>query len=220
MFRLSPAGRAGQPPATFTRLAVVAEVEVQRRSGPAPGATREEVVALAREHFLESRRIDVQAIAQECGLARTTMYRWFGSRQALLSEAMLGVFEARIADARAVVPGHGAPALLDTVNLIYRGLVVAPHLRSFISRERQVALRVITSSTGQVHPRTVELITEMIDAEVERGDYEAATDTRTLAYVLVRLAEAMLFNYETDAIPKDMQSMREVQAALLGASPR
>ncbi len=33
----------------------------------------------------------------------------------------------------------------------------------------------------------------------------------------MRLAEALLFNYEADAVPKDAESLREVIAALLSA---
>jgi AcrR family transcriptional regulator len=193
----------------------VSVVEPQRKRGPAPGATREEVLALARAHWLDCRRIDVQAIAAECGVGRATVYRWFGSREGLIGEAMMGVFEARVADARAAVGGRGGEALLDTLGLIYRGLVAAPHIRTFIDRERATALPLMTSSRGPVHPRIVELIRELIDAEVEHGDYRAPTDTTTLAYVLVRMAEALLFNYEDDDLPKDLERLREVQAALL-----
>jgi AcrR family transcriptional regulator len=176
-----------------------------------------QVLAAARRRYLEGRRVDVRAIAAELGLARATIYRWFGSREGLIGEAMLGVFEQRVADARAAVPGRGAAALLDTLNLIYRGLAEAPHIRSFIDRERATALPLMTSSQGPVHPRLVEVIRDLIDAEVERGDYTPPTDTTTLAYVLVRLAEALLFNYADDDIPKDAQRLREVFAGLLGA---
>jgi AcrR family transcriptional regulator len=193
----------------------VAVAEPQRKRGPAPGATREEVLALARAHWLDCRRIEVQAIAAECGVGRATVYRWFGSREGLIGEAMMGVFEARVADARAAVGSRGGEALLDTLGLIYRGLVAAPHIRTFIDRERATALPLMTSSRGPVHPRIVELIRELIDAEVEQGDYRAPTDTTTLAYVLVRMAEALLFNYEDDDLPKDLERLREVQATLL-----
>jgi AcrR family transcriptional regulator len=192
------------------------ELQTPRKRGPAPGATREEVLELARSHWLDCRRIDVQAIAAECGVGRATVYRWFGSREGLIGEAMLGVFEARVADARAAIGGRGAVALLDTLGLVYRGLAEAPHIRAFIERERELALPLMTSSDGPVHPRIVELITALIDAEVERG-YRSPTDTTTLAYVLVRLAEALLFNYAADDIPKNVESLREVFAALLGA---
>ena len=202
---------------TGSASAAVSEREPPRRRGPAPGATREEVLELARSHWLQCRQIDVQAIAAECGVGRATVYRWFGSREGLIAEAMLGVFEARVRDARAAVRGRGAAALLETLDLVYRGLAAAPHIRSFIQREPATALSLMTSSQGMVHPRIVELIQGLIDAEVERGDYRTPADTATLAYVLVRLAEALLFNYDADEVPKNAESLREVVASLLGA---
>jgi AcrR family transcriptional regulator len=186
-----------------------------RRSGPAPGATREEVLEVTREHFLACERVDVRAIAAECGVGRATVYRWFGSREGLVGEAMVGVFERRVGDARAAVGGHGAKALLDTIDLIYRGIVAAPHLRHLVDSEPEFARRIMTSSTGRVNPRIVELIREMIDAEIERG-YEPPIDPATLAYVLVRLAESAMFHYATDELPTDLDRMREVQAVLIG----
>jgi AcrR family transcriptional regulator len=195
----------------------VSVAETPRKRGRTPGATREEVLALARAYWLDCRRIDVQAIAAESGVGRATVYRWFGSREGLIGEAMLGVFEDRVADARAAVGGRGAEALLDTIGLIYRGLAAAPHIRDFIERERSTAMPLMTSSRGPVHPRIVEIIEEMIELEVERGDYRPPTDPATLAYVIVRMAEALLFNYETDDLAKDLERLREVLAVLLGA---
>jgi AcrR family transcriptional regulator len=193
-------------------------VDAGRKRGPAAGATREEVLGRVTEEFLACRRIDVQAIAVECGVARATVYRWFGSRDRLIGEAMLGVVSRRIAEARGLVGGHGAGALLDTLDVVYRGLSAAPHVRHFIDQDRQTALPLMTSSSGALHPRMVEIVKGLIDDEVQGGHYEPPTDTAALAYVLVRLTEGMLFNYAEDDLPKDLDRMREVIAALLGVN--
>jgi len=184
------------------------------------GATREEVLACVTEEFLACHLIDVQAIAAECGIGRATLYRWFGSRDRLIGEAMLGVVSQRIADAREQVGGHGAKALLDTLDLVYRGLSAAPHVRYFIDQDRATALPLMTSSSGALHPRMVEITKGLIDAEVEGGHYEPPTDSATLAYVLVRLTEGLLFNYAEDDMPKDLERTREVIAVLLGVPQR
>lgn len=176
------------------------------------------MLELAKTHFLDCRRVDLQTIAAACGVGRATVYRWFGSREQLVGEAMLLVFEARTSEARAAIGGTGPKALLDTIDLIYRGLAEAPHIRAFVENEA-AALQVLTSGSGVVHPRVVEIIRGLISAEVERG-YEPPTDSATLAYVLVRLAEALLFNYTADDTPKALERMREVVAALLGAPVR
>lgn len=187
-----------------------------RKRGPAAGATREDVLARATQEFLACRRIDVRAIAADRGVGRATLYRWFGSRERLIGEAMLGVVAARTADARKFIGGHGPKALLDTMDLVYHGLSGAPHVRHFIDQDRATALPLMTSSSGALHPRMVEIVKGLIDDEVEGGHYEPPTDSATLAYVLVRLSEGMLFNYAEDDMPKDLERMREVIAALLG----
>src|SRR5258706_10268600 len=111
----------------------------QRKRGPAAGATREEVLARATAWFVDCRRVDVQALAAECGVGRATVYRWFGSREGLLGEVMVGLVAQRVVDARAEVRGHGAASLVDTFDLVYRGLSAAPHVRAFIERERPTA---------------------------------------------------------------------------------
>jgi AcrR family transcriptional regulator len=42
----------------------------------------------AMYRYLRGRRVDVQAIAGELGLGRSTIYRWFGSREELIGEVV------------------------------------------------------------------------------------------------------------------------------------
>src|SRR3954467_3171737 len=131
--------------------------EPPRRRGPAAGASRDEVLARTTADFLACRRIDVQAIAADCGVGRATIYRWFGSRDRLIGEGMLLVIAQRIGgarapppggggDARRAGPGEGVGATLASFDLVYRGLVGAPHVRAFIERDRATALPLMTSS--------------------------------------------------------------------------
>ena len=173
------------------------------------------MLALTRAEFLACRRIDVQAIARASGVGRATVYRWFGSRDLLIGEVMFSVVSQRVAEARALVGGHGAKALVDTFDLVYRGLSAAPHVRAFIESDRITALPLMTSSTGALHPRMVELIASLIEAEVDTDGYVPPSDPTVLAYAFVRLTEGVLFN-SADDLPKDLDRMREVVAALLG----
>ncbi len=186
-----------------------------RRGRPA-AASRDDVLASALYRYLRGRRIDVQAIAAELGLGRTTIYRWFGSRESLIGEVLIRAAEPLLDDARAAAKGRGGPALLDTFDRINRGLAVAPALRQFLEQERGVALRIMTSSGGVVQPYMVARLTAWIEDEVEAGTYEAPVDPATLAYAIVRLAEAFLYNDAVAGIRGDVDRLREVEAALLG----
>jgi AcrR family transcriptional regulator len=191
----------------------VESVRTSRRGRPA-AATREDVLAAALDAYLHGRRVDVRAIAAELGLGRTTIYRWFGSREGLIGEAVVRAAEPLFDEARAGASGQGGAALLDTFDHINRGLSAAPALRSFLELERD-ALRILTSSGGPVQPRMVARVRGIIEEEVARG-FRPAVDSATLAYAIVRLAEAFLYNDATAALRGDVDRLREIEAALLG----
>ena len=166
--------------------------------------------------YLRGRRVDVQAIAAELGLGRTTVYRWFGSREGLIGEVLVRAAKPLLEDARAKARGRGGPALLDTFDRLNRSLVDAPALRQFVEQEREVALRIITSSAGQPQQTMVARIAEMIEKEQRAGNYDPPVEPSTLAYAIVRLAEAFLFNDAIAGIRGDVDRLRDVEAAILG----
>ena len=167
--------------------------------------------------YLRGQRVDVQAIAGELGLGRTTIYRWFGSRDELLGEVLKCAAKPLLDDARAGAQGTGGLALLDTLDRFNRSLAEAPALRQFVENERETALRVITSSAGRVQPWVVGEITELIRQEVRAGTYRPAIEPATLAYAIVRLGEAFLYNDAVGGMRGDVARLREVQAAMFGA---
>ncbi len=170
--------------------------------------------------YLRGRRIDVQALAAELGLGRTTVYRWFGSREELIGEVAARAAEPLLREARASARGEGAQALLESFDRFNRELAASPALRSYIEQEREGALRVLTSAGGRVHPRMVELIAELIEQEERAGRYSAPVDRATLAYAIVRLAEAFLFSDAVAGVRSDVDRLAAVEAALLGCSAR
>lgn len=189
---------------------------VARRGRPA-AASRDQVLDAATYRYLRGQRVDVQAIAGELGLGRTTIYRWFGSREELIGEVVFRAAEPYIDAARAGARGRGGAALLDTFDRLNRSFAEAPALRQFVEREREVALRIITTSAGNFHPRMVARIVALIEDEVRAGAYDPPVEPETLGYAIVRLAEAFLFN---DAgMRSDVDRLREVEAAILGVSP-
>jgi AcrR family transcriptional regulator len=189
---------------------------VGRPPGPAAAATREQVLDVARREFGDGRRVDVSAIAAELGLARATLYRWFGSRDGLLGEMIARDAEEYFRRVRARVKGRGGRALLETFDQINRGLTRSSALRRFLEEERESALRTLTSSGGIVEPRSITVIAELIEDEVRRGTYDPPVDVPTLAYAIVGLANAFLYNDAVAGIRGDVDRLRDVEAALLG----
>jgi AcrR family transcriptional regulator len=195
---------------------VGAQLSGAPRRGPSPKATREEVLAAATAVFAAGHPVDVQAIATDLGVGRATIYRWFGSREGLLAEVLVGAAERLVADARAQTRGRGARALLTTFDTVNRRLAHAPALRQFVQDERPLATRLYILSGGPVQQRMVQLIRSLIDERVGQDGFAPPTDPETLAYAVVRLAEAFLFNDATAGSSGDLDRLRDLEAALLG----
>jgi AcrR family transcriptional regulator len=187
-----------------------------RRPGRPAASTREAALTLATERFLAGERVDVQAIARELGLARATMHRWFQTRELLLGELLGTLGEQRMTAIRAETGGHGARALLQTLDRFNREIAATRGMRVLLAQEQERALRILTSSAGLVQPRVVACLERLIDAEVKAGHFAAPIPPRVLAYATVRLGEAFLYNDAIVGIRGDTERLRQVEAALLG----
>jgi len=189
------------------------------RGRPA-AASREDVLEAAMYRYLRGRRVDIRAIAAELGLGRPTIYRWFGSREDLIGAVLIRAADPLLDTARAKARGRGGRALLDTFDRFNRSLADAPALRQFVEQERDAALRIICSGAGTVQPHLVARIAGLIEEEARRGTYDPPVEPATLAYAIVRLAEAFLFNDAVAGMRGDVDRLREIEAALLGVSSR
>lgn len=187
-----------------------------RRPGRPATASREDVVRVAREQFLSGHRVELTLVANRLGLGRPTIYRWFGSRDALLSEIIAGELESLIAHHRKQVSRTGARGLLELFDRVNRSLARSSALRALLEQERSGALRLLTSSGGSVQPTAVRCVQELIEAEVATGTYEPPAAPAALAYAIVRLAEAFLYNDVAIGIRGDWLALHQVEAALLG----
>jgi AcrR family transcriptional regulator len=196
-------------------MTTATESRQPRRGRPAT-ASRADVVAAARAQVMAGERVDLTVVARDLGRGRATIYRWFGSREGVLSEVIGDESEALIRHHRHAVRRRGVHGLLEVFDRINRSLSRSMPLRRYVEQEGAAALRLLTSSTGAVQSRGVALIAEMIEAEVMAGRFEAPADPETLAYAIVRLCEAFLYNDAAFGIRGDHERLREVEAALLG----
>ena len=173
------------------------------------------MLALVTELYLDGQRVDITVVASRLGLGRATIYRWFGSREALLGEVVARQLELLVARKRDDVRRRGAAGLLEVLDRVNRTLTRSRAVRRLLEQERHRAMRMLTSSAGVVEPRAVACVQALIEKEIAAG-YEPPTDPATLAYALVHLRHAFLWNDATSGVRGDYERLREVQAALLG----
>lgn len=95
-------------------------------------------------------------------------------------------------------------------------LVEDDSLRTYFDNESTAALRLITRSDGVVHQAAVAIVEQLIEQAQEQG-YRPPIERNTLAYALVRLWEAFLYNDAVAGFRGDVERLQQVQAALLRA---
>jgi AcrR family transcriptional regulator len=173
------------------------------------------VLAVVTQLYLEGQRVDITVVAARLGLGRATIYRWFGSREALLGEVVARQLELLVARKRAEVRRRGAAGLLEVLDRVNRTLTRSRAVRRLLEHERDGAMRMLTTSAGVVEPRAVGCVQALIEEEMATG-YTPPADAETLAYALVHLRHAFLWNDATSGVRGDYERLRDVSAALLG----
>src|SRR5919106_1549428 len=105
---------------------------------------------------------------------------------------------------RTPCPVHG-PDLSLTLRLTCRRLL------------KSSGFRALFSPAGRVHERAVTAWRAMIEEAVERGEMVAPFDVDTLAYILVRSGESMLYADLIAGREPDIELAAVVQRAVLQA---
>src|SRR4051794_24284680 len=169
-------------------------LQQQLAEAPSSGPGPLDAYALARKKFLAGERLDMRGLAAELGVNRATVYRWVGDKERLLGE-VISEFSRRTGEAnRKALRGHGPR---HVAAFVHRGLEqmhsFAP-LRTFIERDPEYALRVLTSQESTVQQTTISVVRELLADEVERGTLQTSVDLDDLAYVIVRIAESFLYS--------------------------
>ncbi|WP_405135332.1 QsdR family transcriptional regulator [Nocardia sp. NBC_01388] len=191
-------------------------VEGTRTPGRPASASRDDVLKAAITMFLAGKRVDVNAIAAQLGVGRASIYRWFGSRDGLLGAAIAGQLERMVGAADRRCRSSGGRRLNDVLDHTIHWLVEDDSLRTYFDNESTAALRLITRSDGVVHQAAVAIVEQLIEQAQEQG-YRPPIERNTLAYALVRLWEAFLYNDAVAGFRGDVERLQQVQAALLRA---
>lgn len=177
-----------------------------------------EVFEAALATFLAGRRLDMQALAAELGISRSTLYRRVEDRDALLGEVVWYLTRRAVWTITGQVDreGHrGAARVLEVTHRFMAFMSSQPALQSLLAREPEAALRILTSKHGPVQGGLVAATMHVLKEEISRGHMTLSIDPATLAYVIVRIGESFLY---ADAIADhepDLELATTVVARLL-----
>jgi AcrR family transcriptional regulator len=178
-------------------------------------ATPADAFRAARGCFLRGERLDMGALAAGLGISRATLYRWTGGRAQLLSDILWSLAEQLFADAVRDASGKGAARILAVARKYLEDIVGAEALRRFLQNDTEYALRILTTRAGGVQHRSAAAAAGLIREEAQAGHFSPRVDPDRLAYAIVRVSEAFIYNDAIFAIEPDVDSAVEIIALML-----
>jgi AcrR family transcriptional regulator len=174
-----------------------------------------DAIAAARRRFLRGERIEMQALADELGVTRVTLHRWVGSRDELLGEVIWSLGERALRDARAATRTTGAEGIAEIAGRYLRAANETPGLRAYLERERDIALRVLTTDRSPMQRNSIAATRELLAAEVDAGRLAPPMDLDDLAYTIVRIGESFLYSdVITGGEPAPQKAAQAIRALL------
>jgi AcrR family transcriptional regulator len=188
----------------------------------APAAIPAEIFTAAVDAFAAGQRLDMRSLAGRLGVARATLYRRAGNREHLLDEVLWWRARRLLVDQiQASGSLAGTERLVAVIGGVVRAIATDRPLRVFLESDPETALRLLTGTRSTVHRGMATALEKLIDLERGRGCFEAALDTPTLAYAIVRLSEGFLYaDPIADRVPDIDRAVTLVHALLTGLDRR
>jgi AcrR family transcriptional regulator len=152
-----------------------------------------DALSLAREKFLSPARVDMSTLAEELGVNRVTLYRWFGSRDRLLVEVVWSLASETLSDVQRAATGHGSERIVRVVGRFLDAVITNPGMRRWLEEEGEHAMRLLTRRETDFQPRLIAAIEDLLRAEAATGALDIPVDPHELAYVIVRLIESYTY---------------------------
>lgn len=179
---------------------------------------REDAVLLARRHYLAMERIDMQSVASELGIGRTTLYRWVGDRETLISEMLSEMVVEVIRTANEEAVGDDLDRVIDGMRRFMVTTARFQPLRHLVQTEPELGLRVMLSPGSGVS----RAITAELRDEIERARPAwSGEKAEELADVLTQVGMAYEWgNIAVRSEPEIERAMRAMELVIRSADDR
>jgi hypothetical protein len=165
----------------------------------------------ARETFIAGHRIDMGGLAGSLGVDRTSLFRWVGNRDALLSEVLWSLAVPTLVQAEHASEAlAGGERIAGILTHFVDDLITADYFRQFLRREPARALRLLTTKESPIQRRYVATSEWLVRRDLGDEPLGGAIDPGGLAYLLVRMSES--FTY-ADLISGDQPSSERARVA-------
>lgn len=141
--------------------------------------------------FMEGRRIDISALAEEVGVSRVTMHRWVGTRDDLLSEVMWHLTNRTIDRLLAAIDAEGiTPRAPELLGRYVEAIATNTGVLRLQREEPEAFVRLCTTNASAFQQRMVAKVTAVLAGDRADGHLSIDLDDDELAFAVVRLLEA------------------------------
>lgn len=180
------------------------------RVAAAARSTSRDAFRLALTKFVAGERIDMQQLAAELAVDRSTLFRWVGNSDRLLVDILTYLTDRALREAKADAEGTGGPRLVQIAERYAAKVIAASYYRTFLRRDPERSLRLITTKASPLQRHVVQTFEELIDEEVGQG-FAHTMKAADLAYLTVRIIESFIY---ADMITGDEPDSGKVEAAI------
>jgi AcrR family transcriptional regulator len=170
---------------------------------------------LARRWFKEGRRIEMQELAATLGVSRATLFRWVGGRDELLGEVVWSLTQPTLRAAHQQGPTGDGSRVAQVLGQFASATIESEFFTTFVQREPERALRILTTRAGAFQGRFVAVVEEMLVEEVGAGTLQPPLPVHDLAYLVVRICETFIYSDIIAGVTPDPAKVRQSIAALL-----
>ena len=140
--------------------------------------------------FLEGRRIDISALADDVGVSRVTMHRWVGTRDELLTEVMWHLTSRTFDHLQADIDAEGiSPRTPDLLGRYIEAVARTTGVQRLQREEPEAFVRLCTTSASTFQQRIVARVRDLLAADRAAGHITVDLELDDLAFATVRLLE-------------------------------
>lgn len=147
----------------------------------------------ARRTFVAGQRVELADIAASAGVNRVTLHRWLGNRKAILTEIVWSLAEPTIVECYRRAQGQGGARVAAAMAELVRLTVEHHGMRSFLEREHETALRILTRRDHEFQPRLIGAVHALLVREQGAGHLGGDYPLDDLAFLVVRVVEGFVY---------------------------
>ena len=170
---------------------------------------------LARRTYLRGERFDLGRMADELGVNRVTLYRWVGTKEALLVDVTWALTEETLRQQWEAVRDRPGPRVPAIAGGFLRAMFAIPGVKRYNEDNNEFLMRVMTTVDFGFHARFVDALRGYLVQDVEDGRISVDLETDELAYACVRIVESYVYLPAIAGRPPDADAAERVLAALL-----